>query len=351
MNIDGTVCRMPVQQEREQLGWNDEFEQAWAVLGRPEPVGRVTRLDRGWSSVDTGHGDVLRVRNIGADVAVGDWVIVSPDGERVAAVLPRRSAFIRRASFEGSRGEAHALAANLDTVFLVHALTSPPNQRRLERELVLTYDSGADPVIVLSKADVARDERSVADAVRTVEAVALEAPVHAVSARTGVGLDVLRAYAPVGRTVGVLGASGVGKSTLVNALIGADVQRTTAVREGDHRGRHTTVATELLDLPGGGMLLDTPGLRAVSLWATGDGLAKSFSDVSALAERCRFANCSHDVEPDCAVAEAVRDGTLSEMRLVSWVRLSAELRTLATEVVEVERAAGKGRGRRGFPSR
>ena len=335
---------------RERLGWNPEFDASWVALGSPETVGRVTRLDRGWSTVDTGVGETMRVRNIGAQVAVGDWVVVSPDGERVTDVLPRRSAFVRRASFDGARGESHAIAANIDTVFLVHALTSPPNQRRLERELVLAFDSGGAPVIVLTKADLAKDQRALDEAVRTVEAVALGLPVHAVSSRDGTGIEPLRTYAPAGRTVAVLGSSGVGKSTLVNALIGSERQATSEVREGDHRGRHTTVASELVDLPGGGLLLDTPGLRAVSLWASGDGLARAFSDITTLAERCRFDDCGHESEPDCAVTEAVADGTISATRLLSWLRLSAELQVIHDEVVEVERAAGRGRGRRGFPT-
>ncbi len=312
------------------------------------PVGRVRRLDRGWSTVDTGDSE-LRVRNIGIDVAVGDWVVVSPDEERVVEVLERQSAFVRRASFEGAKAEAHILAANIDRVFLLHPLSSPPNQRRLERELVLVYESGAEPIVILSKADLAPDERAVADAVSLVEAVALGVPVHAVAAQSGLGLDVLRAYSPSGRTVALLGASGAGKSTLVNALVGTDVQRTSEVREGDLRGRHTTVASQLIDLPNGGLFLDTPGLRAVSLWSVGHGLDRAFSDIVAFAERCKFRDCAHAAEPGCAVRVAVEAGELPEGRLVSWHTLMAELAVLEAETVEVERTAGRGRARRFRP--
>ena len=333
----------------ERLGWDDHFAAEWSAAGEPRPVGRVRRLDRGFSTVDVDGPEMLRPRNFGIDVAVGDFVVVSPDGERITTVLARRSAFVRRASFEGARGEAHALAANLDYVFLVHALSHPPNQRRLERELVLAFDSGSVPIVILTKADLAVDEAAIDHAVRTVQAVAHGVAVHPIAARSGFGLDRLRSYAPVGQTVGLLGSSGTGKSTLVNALVGSEVQRTSEVREGDFRGRHTTVAAELVDLPGGGLLLDTPGLRAVSLWTAGEGLRRAFSDVTELAERCRFDDCSHRSEPDCAVHEAITAGVLSEQRLQSWLVLRDELDRLDTELVDVERSASRGRGRRARP--
>ena len=330
------------------LGWDDSFESAWEDLGRPGVPGRVRRVDRGWSwllTSDDGE-EPRRVRNIGADVAVGDWVVPSDDDERVEHVLPRRSAFVRRASFAGARAESHTLAANIDVVFLVHALTSPPNERRLERELVLAYDSGAAPVVVLTKADLADDvERSV----RAVEQVSFDLPVHAVSGVTGAGVAALLDQAAGHRTVALLGASGVGKSTLVNCLVGRAVQRTQDVREGDQRGRHTTTAAELVALAGGGWLVDTPGLRALSLWASGEGIERAFRDVFDLAERCRFRDCKHENEPGCAVREAVEAGLLDPRRLRSLTRLVAEEAALEAEQRQQERLADRRGVRRPRP--
>lgn len=273
----------------------------------------------------------LRVRNIGADVAVGDWVVPCVDDEKVEVVLERQSAFVRRASFEGSRAEAHTLAANIDVVFLVHGLNNPPNQRRLERELVLGFDSGATPIVILSKLDLVEDESVVAASVASLAEVALGVPVLAVSGISHVGLEVLRGYASEGRTIAFLGASGVGKSTLINALVGDQVQRTNDVRMGDQRGRHTTTAAELVPLPTGGWLLDTPGVRAVSLWLSGQGIERAFADVFDLMDGCRFRDCKHEGEPGCAVTAAIEAGTLAAVRLDSLKRLVAEEAALEDE--------------------
>ena len=254
--------------------------------GSTELPGRVTRLDRGWSTVlRTSDAEPLRVRNVGADVAVGDWVVPSVELDRVEAVLPRRSAFVRRASFEGNRAESQTIAANIDVVMLVHALTSPPNQRRLERELVLAWDSGARPVVVLTKRDLVDDP---AASVESLHAAAPGVTILTASGISGEGVDALAAFAAGNATIALLGASGVGKSTLINALVGRGAQATAAVREGDGRGRHTTVATELVRLPGGGWLIDTPGVRAVSLWSSGRGIERAFADVFDLMDDCRF---------------------------------------------------------------
>jgi len=334
------------------LGWAPDFDHSWRKLGSPGVPGRVSRLDRGWSTVirslDEALGSVapLRVRNIGADVAVGDWVIPSADGERLEHVLERRSAFTRRASFDGMRAVSHTLAANIDVVFLVHALGSPPSPRRLERELVLAFDSGADPVVVLTKTDLVDDPEPARQAL--VE-VALGVPVLLASGVSGEGIDAIRRYAEGNRTLTFLGASGVGKSTLVNALVGDERQATYAVREGDQRGRHTTVASELVPLPGEGWLIDTPGVRALSLWLSGNGIERAFADVFDLMDDCRFRDCKHDQEPGCAVQRAIAAGELDPIRLTSLERLIEEEAALEEEQRAHEKAADRRSGGRTRP--
>ena len=288
----------------------------------------------------------LRMRNIGADVAVGDFVVVTPDGERVQEVLPRRSAFVRRASFEGSRAESHTLAANVDVVMLLHALTSPPNQRRLEREMVLAWDSGATPVVVLTKTDLVDDPAS---AVASLQEAAPGVDVLVASGVTGEGVDDLRRFASGNRTIALLGASGVGKSTLVNALVGHGRQAVADVREGDQRGRHTTTAAELVRLPGDGWLIDTPGVRAVSLWSSGHGIERAFADVFELMDHCRFRDCKHELEPGCAVHDAVTSGRLDARRLLSMQRLVAEEAALEAEQRAKEKALDRRGSRRPRP--
>ena len=328
------------------LGWDEWFAAAWAAAGSPGSPGRVARIDRGWSTVIDGCAD-RRVRNIGADVAVGDWVVPSAGGERVEHVLERRSAFVRRASFEGARAVADTSAANIDVAFITHTIRAAQNERRLERELVLAFDSGADPVVVLTKADLVADAD---DARRQVAAVAFGVPVVVTSGRNGLGIDELRSFAVGNRTLAFLGASGTGKSTLVNALLGSSVQATSEVRAGDQRGRHTTVAAELLALPGEGWLIDTPGTRALSLWFSGTGIERAFADVFALMEQCRFRDCKHDREPGCAVRAAIEDGRLDPDRFASLERLVAEEAALEAEQRAKERAADRRRGGRPAPT-
>jgi ribosome biogenesis GTPase / thiamine phosphate phosphatase len=331
------------------LGWDNRLDAAWRSVGAPGEPGRVSRLDRGWSSVMRTADDPapLRIRNIGADVAVGDWVVPSPDHERVELVVERNSAFVRRASFEGSRFEAQTVAANIDVVFLVHAYGAPPNQRRLERELILAFDSGAEPVVVLTKVDLVDDPEPTR---RELTQVALGVPVLVASGRSGIGIDVLRSYAAGNRTLAFLGASGVGKSTLVNALLGREAQATQEVRAGDQRGRHTTVASELLRLPGEGWLVDTPGVRALSLWLSGHGIERAFADVFGLMDDCRFRNCKHDQEPGCAVQSAIAAGRLDPARFSSLERLVAEEAALEDEQREWVRRADRRGHRRPRPA-
>lgn len=318
-----------------ELGFTDDLHRALEELVNlddEQHIGRVRRIDRGWSTylcVRLGEIAELvnlherKVRNIGADVAVGDWIVTSADGERIIRVLPRRSRLVRRASSDEVKADAQTIAANIDVVFLVHALDVATNQRRLERELVLAFDSGAQPVVVLTKSDrIEADE--VERAKSAIEAVSLGVSVHVVSSMSGEGLGVVAEYVKNGRTAVVLGASGAGKSTLINALTGRGSQQTGATRAGDNKGRHTTTAVDLVELPNHGWLIDTPGVRAVGLWTSGRGIERAFSDVFALADGCRFRDCKHETEPACAVRRAIAEGKLTPERLESMRRLVAE---------------------------
>ena len=279
---------------------------------RPLP-GRVIRIDRGWSTVLLAVDEPAIcgcATSAPTSRSATDRAIVSSDGERVETVLDRHS----RRSCVGhrsrvSRASAHTLAANIDVVLLVHTLAAPPNQRRLERELVLALDSGADPVVVLTKTDLVDDPEPA-----TVERCTTwrrRAGAHRPAASPATRARGARWPASGrGATIALLGASGVGKTTLVNALLGNDRQATAAVRDGDQRGRHTTTACAALRLPGGGWLIDTPGVRAVSLWLSGHGIERAFADVFELMDHCRFRDCKHDQEPGCAVRQAIAAGTL-----------------------------------------
>jgi len=312
--------------------------------GRGTPA-RVQRIDRKWCTVLRSPDDALRLP-APEDLAVGDWALLPAAADRIDGRVPRTSALARRAP-DGS-ATPQVIAANVDWVFLVHVLTLEPNVRRLERELVIAFESGATPVIVLTKADLADAAQP---AVELVEDIAPGVPVHAVSSRSGAGLAALDQYLAGHRTIALVGPSGAGKSTLVNVLVGEARLRTADVREFDGKGRHTTTASELVLLPNGGLLIDTPGLRAVALWSEGAGLDEAFSDITALAESCRFRDCAHAAEPGCAVRAAVAAGALPAARLRSWRHLHAELEALRAEEAEYERLARRGRPRprRGGP--
>lgn len=274
--------------------------------------------------------------------AVGDWVAMTPRPEEgtatIHAVLPRRTLFSRKAA--GDRTEEQVVAANVDVAFLVTGLDGDFNVRRIERYLTVAWDSGARPVVVLNKADVCADS---AGPVSEVENIAFGTPVIALSAATGQGLEALRALLTPGITGAFLGSSGVGKSSLVNALMGKARQSTRVVRTDDSRGRHTTTNRELIPIPGAGLIIDTPGMRELQLWADDDGLETAFPDVEAFASRCRFADCTHTGEPGCAVQAALEDGTLKPDRFRSYTKLQREVQYQALRQDQSARLIEKNR--------
>ena len=320
-----------------ELGWNDGFQRCFdALAGNDYTVGRVAAEFKHLYRVYYEHGELLatvsgKLRHTAqgreAFPAVGDWVAMTLSGHEQAVIhdiLPRKSKFSRKAA--GLVTDEQIVAANIDTVFLVNALNHDFNARRIERYLTLTWDSGASPVVVLTKADLCDDVEA---AIRRVEEVAIGVAVHAISCVTGEGLDELAPYIATGHTVALLGSSGAGKSTIVNRLLGTEVQRTQEVRQGDDRGRHTTTYRELIPMPGGGLLIDTPGMRELQLWGTDEGLADAFGDITQLASQCRFHDCSHRNEPGCAVQEALRWGRLDPSRYENYVKLQKEQAYLA----------------------
>ncbi|GAA1994065.1 ribosome small subunit-dependent GTPase A [Kitasatospora viridis] len=319
-------------------GWTAELDEEFAPLAEAGlQAGRITRVDRGRADVVLADPDPRVVR---ADTRLvdgpctGDWVAVDlppasgrgyPHAEpmaAVAAVLERRTAIVRKGASKNSEGQA--LAANVDTVLIAVSLATDPDLGRIERFLALAHESGAAPVVVLTKADLAGDAEFVRE---DVERVAPGIPVLVVSAEAGTGLDVLRAC--MGRTSVLIGQSGAGKSTLTNALTGDQVMVVQQTRDSDQKGRHTTTTRELFALPGGGVLIDTPGLRSVGLYG-GEGLQRAFGEIEELADRCRFPDCAHGTEPGCAVRAALADGTLAQRRWESYLKLQRENEWIAS---------------------
>ena len=299
--------------------------------------GRTIRSDRGFVFVQVEAGllvarpstRLVKSADDGGLPVVGDWVMLGGDETEplVEVVLERSTAIVRRDPGRSARGQV--LAANVDVVFVTHPLVGEPNLSRIERELALVWESGAQPVVVLTKADLSADVQAAHDAVAEI---ALGVDILVTSAEDREGIAGVAGYLTGGRTAVLLGPSGSGKSTLVNALADEDVQETREVRLSDGRGRHTTVSRELIVLPGGGLIIDTPGLRAVGMWDSSEGLAQAFSDIDALAVDCRFRDCRHEGEPGCAVEAAVERGELPERRLVSSRELQAEIAHVNVEL-------------------
>jgi ribosome biogenesis GTPase len=322
-------------------GWNSYFEAFWRggdwknaaparVVAQQRKFWRVAgELGECWAEAS---GKLRLAAEEGAEwPAVGDWVVVELHGADSTAViqevLPRRSRFVRKSP--GKKMEEQVIAANVDTALLVSALDGDFNPRRVERYLAQCWESGAKPVIVLNKADACEDTR-----VKTaeMERVAVGTAVCVVSAKTGEGFGELEEYLKPGQTLVLLGSSGVGKSTIANRLLGEAVQEVQPVREGDSRGRHTTTTREMFALPGGALLMDTPGLRELQLWDSEGGVAQTFADIDALAARCRFGDCRHEEEPGCAVQAALKAGTLDAARLENRRKLLREQEFLRRKV-------------------
>jgi ribosome biogenesis GTPase len=326
----------------EELGWNPFFNEQFNILKIPESVpARVISVEKYSSQVLYRHSEStgelsgkLRFRSHTEDQypVVGDWVVFSPLKNEnrgiIHTVLPRKSKFSRKAPGAGSRldkgrTEEQILAANVDTVFIVNGLDGGRsyNLRRIERYLTLILNSGADPVIILNKLDLCPDVDSY---VRDIELNMPNIPVHPTSATQNIGLDALQKYLVKGSTTAFLGSSGVGKSAIINVLLGTERQATGDVRESDRRGRHTTTRRELILLPTGGIVIDTPGLREIQAWTADDSPISAFDDIEMLAEKCRFSDCTHQNEPGCAVIKAVNQGSLDSNRLQNYHRLKRE---------------------------
>ncbi|WSZ86860.1 ribosome small subunit-dependent GTPase A [Streptomyces sp. NBC_00859] len=307
-------------------GWEAEFA-PYAAQGLLP--GRVVRVDRGRCDVITPAGPVradteyVVPRDPMRVVCTGDWAAVDPGGDPqfVRTLLPRRTAFVRSTSSERSEGQI--LAANVDHVIIAVSLAVELDLGRIERFLALAWESGAAPLVVLTKADLVPDPTGLSYLVDDVETTAPGVQVLPVSSATGTGVDVLAAVVAGGTSV-LLGASGAGKSTLANALADADVMEVQATRDADGKGRHTTTTRNLIVLPGGGVLIDTPGLRGVGLWDASSGVSQVFAEIDALAQQCRFHDCAHEAEPGCAVLAAIDDGSLPVRRLESFRKLLRE---------------------------
>ena len=325
MNLDG-------------LGWNSFFAQNFESHYREGyTVGRVALEHKNTYILYTEQGELwaevtgkMQYQASGRQdfPAVGDWVVIRVLGAEnraiIHAVLPRKSKFSRKTA--GTKTEEQLIATNIDTVFLISGLDGDFNLRRIERYLILVWESGANPIIILNKADLCDD---VEERRNAVETIALGVPIVVLSALNNQGLDALNAYLGKGQTVALLGSSGVGKSTLTNQLAGRNVQAVQDVRQGDDRGRHTTTHRELIVLPSGGLLMDTPGMREVQIWAGDESFQETFADIQTLQMQCRFHNCQHDTEPGCAVRQALEDGTLDYERFLSHQKLQKELNYFA----------------------
>lgn len=334
------------------LGWNDFFASSFASYRlQGFTVGRIAIAHRNTYVLYSEAGELAaeitgKMRHRASQPqdfpAVGDWVVIralkSEARATIHEVLPRKTKFSRKTI--GAKTEEQIVAANVDTVFLVSGLDGDFNLRRIERYLILAWESGANPAIVLNKADLCNNiEQRIAE----VSSVALGVPIIVLSAANNQGVDALKPYLRSGKTVALLGSSGVGKSTITNQLLPKATQTVQPVRQSDDRGKHTTSHRELILLPTGGLIIDTPGMREIQMWAGDEGLQETFADIEIIAQQCRFRNCQHHNEPGCAVQQALAEGKLDDSRFLNYQKLQKELNYLARKQDQSEYLAEKER--------
>ncbi|GGD74945.1 ribosome small subunit-dependent GTPase A [Paenibacillus nasutitermitis] len=337
------------------FGWNESWRTLFLASGYEGLIpARIIAQFANQYRVITSHGEcqaavsgkfMFEAATRSDYPGVGDWTAVQPlPGESrviIQAVLPRKSMMLRRAA--GTIPEEQVIGANIDTLLIVSALNEDFNIRKIERYLIAAWESGAVPVVLLTKADLCAE---VQDRIAAVEAAAPGVAVHAVSALQDQGREALSAYLQPGHTAALTGSSGVGKSTLLNWLAGGDLQRVQEIREDDARGRHTTTHRELFPLPCGAVMLDTPGMRELQLWEAGDGRQEAFADIEAAASACRYRDCRHEGEDGCAVKQAIADGGLDPLRLASYRKTGRELRHIARKEQQLSNRNKKSAGKR-----
>jgi ribosome biogenesis GTPase len=332
-----------------QLGWEEFHKQKDDIfIEEGFTVARVFAEHKHIYKLFTEVGEVLaevsgklRYETIDEEAfpSVGDWVVISLRVEEMKAtihkVLPRKSKFSRKVA--GVNTKEQIVASNIDTIFLVNALNKDFNARRIERYLIMAWESGASPVVLLSKADLSTD---LEEKLRETEKAAVGVPIHIISAVDKRGLDELAQYLQPGKTIALLGSSGVGKSTLLNFLAGEELQETKEVREFDDRGRHTSTSREMFILDNGAIMIDTPGMRELQLWGGADGISEAFEDIEELASNCKFSDCMHKKEPGCAIKKAIEDGIIDEKRFKSYVTLQREAKMFEKKQSDIIRIAG-----------
>ena len=324
------------------LGWNDFFQALFAPLQEKGYLpGRIIRQDRTGFVVMSKNDQQPAIvsgrhfrSGLKADLpAVGDWVAIEDRPTEpqtiIQEIVPRKSKFSRKVA--GENTDEQIVAANVDTIFLVTGLDGNFNLRRIERYLAVAWDSGSTPVVILNKSDLCETPD---ETIAKVEAISPGTKVFLTDAKSGKGVSQLEPYCQFGQTVAFLGSSGVGKSTLVNILLGEEKMKTNEIRQDDSMGRHTTSHRELFLAPQGGMIIDTPGMREIQMWGDEDTLAGAFADVEEIAQQCKFRNCTHENEPGCAVLFKVGDGSLSKQRLDNYIKLGKELSYVARKKSE-----------------